>query len=259
MGGKLYYRELSRITIVTIKRPTAHNAMTCEMWRQLRDIGKSISKNSNTRVVIIRGAFNYFTSGSDIKEFQNLDVNELDEAFALMEEAISTFERLPIPTIACIKGSAMGAGLQLALGCDLRVAATNAKLGMPIGRLGITLGMPFARRLVDLIGPSRTKDLLFTGRVIKADEAFQLGMVNYLTEAKVEDFALRLAKTIANQSPASNRASKEAVAHCIARTDVPLRGRPYPYFVDAHEFREGVDAFIEKRAPNFRVIKGEMT
>jgi len=256
MDGKLYYRELSRITIVTIRRPAAHNAMTCEMWRQLRDIGKNISKNPKTRVVIIRGAFNYFTSGSDIKEFHRLEINELDEAFALMEEAISTFERLPVPTIACIKGAAMGAGLQLALGCDLRVAALNAKLGMPIGRLGITLGMPFARRLVDLIGPSRTKDLLFTGRVVKADEAYQLGMVNYLVESgKVEDYALRLAKTIANQSPASNRASKEAVAHCIARTDVPLRGRPYPYFVDAAEFKEGVDAFIEKREPNFRDIK----
>lgn len=251
--GKIFVRDFSRITVVTIRRPTAHNAMTSGMWQELKSIGRKIADNPNTRVVLLRGAFDYFTAGSDIKEFSRMSVEQVDETFALMEDAISTFERLPIPTVACIKGSAMGAGLQLALACDLRVAADNARLGMPIARLGITIGTPFAKRLVELIGPSRAKDMLFTGRILNVQEAVQLGMVNYKTPVgKVENFALRLAKTIANQSPASVRTSKEAVAQCCPQRDIPWRTRNNPYWIDAVDFREGVTAFIEKRVPDFR-------
>ncbi|MFZ3170429.1 MAG: enoyl-CoA hydratase-related protein [Carboxydocellales bacterium] len=253
LDGRIFVRDFSRITVVTIKRPVAHNAMTTRMWQELSNIGRKIAVNPNTRVVILRGAFDYFTAGSDIKEFSRMSIEQVDETFTLMEEAISTFEQLPIPTIACIKGSAMGAGLQLALACDLRVAAENAQLGMPIAKLGITIGTPFARRLVDLIGPSRTKDLLLTGRILSVQEAMQLGMVNYNTPmGKVENFALRLAKTVANQSPASTRNSKQAVAQCCAQRDSSWRVDSNPYWVDPKDFREGVTAFLEKRVPDFR-------
>lgn len=251
--GRIFIRDFSRITVVTIKRPTAHNAMTSEMWRELKSIGRKIADNPNTKVVLLRGAFDYFTAGSDIKEFSRMPIEQVDETFALMEEAISTFERLPIPTVACIKGSAMGAGLQLALACDLRVAADNVRLGMPIAKLGITIGTPFARRLVELIGPSRAKDMLLTGRILSVQEAVQLGLVNYNTPVgKVENFALRLAKTIANQSTASARTSKEAVAQCCPQQDIPWRTRNNPIWIDPKDFREGVTAFVEKRVPNFR-------
>lgn len=215
-----------------------------------------IAANPQTKVVLLRGAFEYFTAGSDLKEFSQMPIEQVDETFALMEEAISSFERLPIPTIGCVKGAAMGAGLELALACDLRVAADNARLGMPIARLGITIGTPFAKRLVDLIGQSRAKDLLFTGKALSAQEALEIGMVNYVTSlGKVESFALRLAKTIAHNSQASVRAAKEAVAQCLPQRDVPWRTRHEPYWVDSTDFNEGVNAFVEKRVPNFKKLR----
>lgn len=254
--GKIQLKDFSSITIITIRRPSAHNAMTTQMWHDLKALSKKIGTNPKTKAVILRGAFEYFTAGSDLKEFSQMPIEEVDETFTLMEEAISAFERLPIPTIACVKGAAMGAGLQLALACDLRVAAENARLGMPIARLGITIGTPFAKRLVDLIGPSRAKDLLFTGRSLTVKESLELGLINYVTSAKkVDSTALRLAKTIAYNSPASVRAAKEAVAQCLPQRDIPWRTRNDPYWIDTTDFSEGVSAFIEKRVPNFKKLR----
>lgn len=254
--GTIHVRDFSSITVVTIRRPEAHNAMTSRMWRELKNAGRQIGSNPRTRVVLVRGAFDFFTAGSDIKEFSQMSSDEVDEAFVHMEEAISTFERLPLATIAVVKGSAMGAGLQLALACDLKVMADNARVGMPIARLGITIGTSFAKRLVDLVGPSRAKDLLFTGRSLTAPEALDMGIVNYTAPARKVDYvALQLAKTISNNSPASVRASKEAVAQCCPYQEVPWRARNLPLWVDTIDFREGVDAFIEKRQPNFKRYK----
>ena len=254
--GRIHLKDFSSIAVVTIRRPQAHNAMTSKMWQELEHITQRILENPVTKVVLLRGAFEYFTAGSDLKEFSHMPVEEVDETFALMEKAISAIERLPIPTIACLKGAAMGAGLELALACDLRVAAENARLGMPIARLGITIGIPFARRLVDLIGPSRAKDLLLTGRHLSAQEAHDLGMVNYVTSlGKVENFALRLAKTISYNSQASVKTAKEAVSLCLPPRDAAWRDGAKPYWVDSGDFGEGVSAFIEKRVPRFKRLR----
>src|SRR5699024_4008304 len=129
-----------------------------------------------------------------------------------MEQTISLFENLPIPTIGVINGPAMGAGLELALACDLRIGSEKAKLGIPVGKLGITINNQFAQRLVSLIGTTLTQDLVYTGRILRAEEAHQLGMLNYVVkERKLDRYAIRMGNLVASQSPASLLAVKKSV------------------------------------------------
>ncbi|GAB7386863.1 enoyl-CoA hydratase-related protein [Bacillaceae bacterium] len=252
--GKITLQESAGLAIVTLHRSRYKNAMTANMWKELAQIGKKILQNPKTKVVILRGAGDQFTAGSDIKEFNRMTIAEANQAFALMEEAISTFEQLPIPTLGVICGHALGAGFELALACDLRIGTPSTKMGIPIGRLGITLSRKFTKRIVDLIGPSRTKDLVYTGRLLDAGECYRLGLINYLLAegANADRFSVALAKKIGEQSPASLRAVKEGVAYCRAAVDVPWKDEFFSGFVDPFDFPEGVRAFVEKRKPNFR-------
>lgn len=250
--GKITVQESAGLAIVTINRPDSRNALSSDMWRELSKIGKSIEKNNKTKVVLLRGAGPHFTAGSDIKEFYRMDIEEADHAFVLMEDAISIFENLMIPTIAAINGPSMGAGLELALACDLRIGSPQARMGIPIGRLGITLSQKFAHRLVNILGPSRTKDLIFTGRIYDAEEAFSLGLLNYLVpQQDFETFAIRLANKVSSQSMASLKAAKEAVAKCYPLVETSWSGRKFPIYVDPKDFPEGVASFVEKREPHF--------
>ncbi|SFE81825.1 enoyl-CoA hydratase/isomerase family protein [Alteribacillus iranensis] len=252
-NGKITLQESGGIAIVTIHRPEYKNAMTANMWKELAQIGKRIPKNQKTRVVILRGAEGLFTAGSDIKEFNRITIDEANEAFGYMEEAISAFEQIELPTIGVISGPAMGAGFELALACDLRVGTPHTKMGMPIGRLGITLSKPFVKRIVDLIGPSKMKDLVYTGRILTPEECEDWGLVNYLLteEDNPDSFAVSLANKIKEQSPASLFAVKESAAFANPRFDIPLKSK---FEKSAHpiDFPEGVRAFVEKRKPNFK-------
>lgn len=250
--AKIVWQETAGLAIVTIKRPWARNAMTPEMWKALADIGRKIEKNEKIKTVILRGDGNQFTVGSDIKAFHKMSIEEANEAFVVMEDAISSFEHLRIPTIAFLTGPAMGAGLELALSCDLRIGTPDALLGIPIGKLGITISQRFSQRLVNLIGPSRTKDLIFTGRAFKAEEAYGLGLLNYLVnEEEADAFLLELARTVSCASMNSLQAAKEAVARCVPYTEVAFGHRGYPQYIDPVDFPEGVAAFVEKREPRF--------
>lgn len=248
--AKITYQETASMAIITIHRPQLRNALTAHMWEQLAIISKKVFGNPKNKVLLLRGAGNQFTSGSDIKEFHTMTLDEAEEAFVTMENTISIFENLPIPTIGVINGPAMGAGLELALACDIRIGSDKSKMGIPVGGLGITLNNKFAHRLVNLIGPSRTKELVYTGRILNAEEAFQLGMLNYLVEEDILDReAIELGRLIASQSPASLIAIKQSVSECINSTPALWKGSTP--FVDHQDFPEGVAAFVEKRKPNF--------
>lgn len=251
--GKITLQESGGMAIITIHRPHLKNAMTKNMWRELTEIGKRIMKNPKNSVVILRGGKGQFTAGSDLKQFNHLTVEESEEAFRYMEEAISTIENIPLPTIGVINGPAMGAGFVLSLACDLRIGTKNTKMGMPIGRLGITLNQMFAKRIVDLIGKSRTLDLVYTNRILQAEECERLGLITYLleTDEDVNQHVLKIANTIKEQSPASLQAAKRSVAHCLPRVNVQWE-TGITSSVDPHDFPEGVRAFVEKRKPEFK-------
>jgi len=248
--AKITCQETGGFAIITIHRPRQRNALTTKMWEELANVAQKVAENPKNKVVILRGYGMQFTAGSDIQEFHKMSLEEAEEAFVKMETTISAFETLPLPTICVINGPAMGAGLELALACDLRIGSEKTKLGIPVGRLGITLNNKFAKRIVDFIGPSRTKDLVYTGRIIEAEEAYRLGMLNYLVHSEdMDHFAIRKGKLVAAQSPASVLAVKRSVANCIASTE-QLWGASTP-FVDPIDFPEGVAAFVEKRSPRF--------
>lgn len=248
--AKIIYQETAGLAIITINRPQLKNALTANMWEQLAKIALQTLENKKNKVLLIRGAGENFTAGSDIKEFNRISLEEAEQAFVQMEKTISTIENLPLPVIGIINGPAMGAGLELALACDIRVGSEKAKMGIPVGKLGITLNNKFAKRLVDLVGPSATKDFVFTGRMYKAEEAYKAGMLNYLVPEKdLTRFSIRLGKLVAGMSPASLLAVKHSVKECVDSAPVLWEGSTK--FVDPNDFPEGVRAFVEKRQPNF--------
>lgn len=249
--AKITLQETGGLAIITIHRPQKRNALTANMWDQLAQIGQQVLENPKNKVLLLRGAGEQFTAGSDLGEFHEMSLEEAENAFVLMEKAISTIEGLPLPTIGVINGPAMGAGLELALACDLRIGSDKARLGIPVGKLGITLNNKFAKRIVDLVGPSVTKELVYLGRILKADEAYSLGMLNYVVdEAELDRYAFKMGKLVASMSPASLLAVKKSVNECINSAPVLWNGSTP--FVDQHDFPEGVAAFVEKRAPQFK-------
>jgi enoyl-CoA hydratase len=249
--AKISYQEAGGIVIITIRRPQRRNALSQEMWQELKLLAEKSLLNKKNRVVILRGSGKEFTSGSDIKEFHEMSLEEAENAFVTMENTISFIENLPLPTIGVINGPAMGAGLELALACDLRIGSEHAKMGIPVGNLGITLNNKFTHRLVTLLGPSVTKELVYTGKIFTAEEAFEKGLLNLLVSSeKLNREAIELAKIISQQSPASLRAIKKSVAESI--NSVPELWKYSSTFVDPIDFPEGVAAFVEKRKPNFK-------
>jgi len=235
-----------------LNREQKKNALSRVFWSMLYDLVTVVQNTPRTEVLIVRGKGNAFTSGSDIDEFSRISAQEVDETFVMMEKAIAAVERLPIPTIASVSGIAMGAGFELALACDLRIGCEKTRMGMPVGRLGITLRHQFAERLVNVLGPSRTKDLVYTGRSYSGQEAYELGLLNYLVaDAELNNATIALAGLIQSQSSASLRAIKQSVADCMRKAEPSGSKRQFPYYVDSLDFAEGVSAFIEKRKPEF--------
>lgn len=248
--AKIIYQETAGLAIITIHRPQLKNALTANMWQQLAKIALQSTDNPKNKVLLLRGSGENFTAGSDIKEFHSISLEEAEEAFILMEKTISTIEQLPLPVIGVINGPAMGAGLELALACDIRIGSEKSRLGIPVGKLGITINNKFAKRLVDLVGPSATKDFVFTGRMYKAEEAFNAGLLNYLVPEKdLNRFAIRMGKLVAGMSPASILAIKRSVQECV--DSIPVLWNTSSTFVDPNDFPEGVRAFVEKRQPRF--------
>lgn len=235
------------VAVITLKRADKLNAISAAMWTEIARLTRSVSRSEHVRVIVFRGEGGNFSAGSDLKEMGIATLEEAEDIFHLAEETVAAIEESPLPTVACIPGYALGTGLLLALACDLRVASEEAKLGMPMARLGITLSEPFVKRLAALIGPSRTKDLVYTGRSISGEEAYRWG----LTDRKVPSGdstlgeCMNIARAARNQSRASLRAAKRWSGSGSGRVPAAYN------YVDPEEFPEGVRAFLDRRAPSF--------
>lgn len=243
--GTMRFQLAGPIGVITIDRPHQRNALTQPMWKTLALWTGELPEK--TKLLVIRGAGADFTAGSDIKEFSTLTVEGADAAFETMEQAIRAVENLSIPTIAAINGPAFGAGFILALACDLRIGTEHAKFGMPVGKLGITLQPPFIKRMMQCLGPSRTKDLVYTARSYNAAYAYELGILNYLVPSqKLDSEIISLARCMLLQSRASLLAVKRNVQLVLSGSLSRQEN-----WVDGRDFPEGVQAFNEKRPAHF--------
>jgi enoyl-CoA hydratase/carnithine racemase len=169
---------------VTIGRGERHNCLDVAAWQQLASAAGHIADDPGVRVVVVTGQGDSFCAGSDIREWVSASPSEVDASFTEMEHAVRAVESIPVPVVASIRGVAAGAGLQVALGCDLRIAADDARLGMPVARLGILTPPPFAQRLIDVVGRATAREMLLRNRLLPAEEAWQRGLITLVVPAR---------------------------------------------------------------------------
>ncbi|HEY2908184.1 MAG TPA: enoyl-CoA hydratase [Vicinamibacterales bacterium] len=245
------------LAILTFNRPAARNAMTWDMYTALVEACDRVDADDALRVLILRGAGGKaFVAGTDISQFQNFrDRQDGLRYEERLDAVLDRLERVKKPTIAQVEGVAAGGGCAIALSCDLRVATPESTFGVPIARtLGNCLSAATYCRLLDLLGPSRLKDLLFTGRLAGAAEAQAMGIVNRIASAEeIERVVRDLAAEIAANAPLTLRATKEIIRRLAAKRrlaageDADIVEMCYM----SADFREGVTAFMEKRRPRW--------
>jgi enoyl-CoA hydratase/carnithine racemase len=252
------FEAADRVAVLTFNRPEARNAMTWDMYQALVEACDAVDADAGIRVLVLRGAGGKaFVAGTDISQFQNFRNREDGIRYEeRLDAVLDRLERVRKPTIAEIQGVAAGGGCAIALTCDLRVATPESSFGMPIARtLGNCLSGASYGRLMDLLGPARVKDLLFTGRFVSAAEAQQMGIVNRIVPAEDLSRSVReLAAEIASNAPLTLLATKELNRRTAAKRrlgredDADIVEMCYT----SEDFREGVTAFLEKRKPVWR-------
>jgi len=255
--GALQLNRDTNVAILTLNRPSQRNAVNSAMWRALPGLLSRLADNRAVRVLIVRGAGGNFASGADISEFPTL-LRDRASALAygaLLSNATDALAGWPGPVIAEIEGYCIGAGLAIALACDLRIAASDARLGAPPAKLGLIYSLGDTRRLMDAVGPSTAKAMLFTAALHVAPEALRLGLVDEVHPAPALAAAVRAkAMTMASLSSGSIRHAKAllAILSTGAREETEeTRG----WFADAatgDDFAEGLAAYTARRAPAFR-------
>ncbi len=233
------------------------NALDVDTLTELRDRLRELGESREARVVILTGAGERaFIAGADIKYMSGLGVEEAQGWGALGHEAGRLLEVMPQPTIAAINGFALGGGCELALACDLRYAASTAKLGQPEINLGIIPGWGGTQRLARVAGAGVAKDLILTGRVVGADEALRLGLVNAVYEAgDLMEKTMETARLLASKSPMSLAVAKRAVNLSLSgdhAENLAAEGASFGELFASEDAKEGLTAFAEKREPNFK-------
>ena len=257
VGNELLYEVRDGIAYLTFNRPQARNALTFAMYEGLAEICAAANEDRSIRAMILTGAGEKaFAAGTDISQFRTFDSPEDALGYeARMDRVLGTLERCRVPTIAAIAGACTGGGAAIAACCDLRIGASNARFGFPVARtLGNCLSMSNYARLAALIGPARVKDIIFTARLIDAREAQAIGLLNEVVDdpAALMPRAEELARTIAGNAPLTLQATKEALRRLQARM---ASGEGEDLIVMCYmsrDFREGMDAFLNKRTPNWR-------
>jgi enoyl-CoA hydratase/carnithine racemase len=244
---------------IVLNRPERRNAMTRAMWRALPAIRAAIEARDDMLVALVEGEGAHFSAGADILEFDEVyrDAAATRDYGDAVQDGLKALMDLDRPTIAVIRGVAVGGGLGIALACDLRFCDADAHLAITPAKLGLVYGYAETRRLIELVGPSRAKDLLFTARRIETEEALAIGLIDRRIETALEETVLGYARGLAELSQASIRGGKRAVDAIAAGMRAETPG--FRALVEAAalgpDFAEGRAAFAAKRPAKF-VFRG---
>jgi enoyl-CoA hydratase/carnithine racemase len=256
VSQELLYEVNDGVGRITFNRPEARNALTFRMYERLAEILQQTENDTSLKALILTGAGEQaFAAGTDISEFKSF--SRAEDALnyeARMDRVLDALERSRVPTIAAIAGACTGGGAAIAVCCDIRIGASSTRFGMPIGRtLGNCLSMSNYARLVSLLGAGRVKDIIFTARLVSAAEAQAAGLLSEVLpdHAALQSRANELARTVAAQAPLTLRATKEALRRIKEKMTPPEDHDLILMCYMSRDFREGMDAFLHKRAPKW--------
>lgn len=253
MSQEILFQVKDGVGRITFNRPEARNAFTFRMYERLAEICKQAVADASAKVLVLTGADEKaFAAGTDISEFRKFSTaQDAMDYEARINGLLDAFERVPIPTIAAIAGACTGGGATIAACCDLRIGAANARFGVPIARtLGNCLSMANYVRLAALLGPARVKEMIFTARLIDSGEARAIGLLSEVLPdyTSLQSRADELARTVAAQAPLTLRVTKEALRQIKEKMTPEEDGNMILTCYMSRDFREGLDAFLNKRA-----------
>jgi len=242
------------VASITLNRPDKRNAMNTALLRALRATVDELDGRRDVRVIVVRGAGPAFCAGMDLREMEQRRGEADPEADVV--GVLRRLERARHPTIAMVHGDAFAGGCELALHCDLRVAAETARFAMPLARIGLVVPFVLGQKLIEVIGPAHTREVLFTGRPVDGVRAREIGMVHHVAPATdVERVTYALARTIADNAPLSLAGMKAVILRAadsrpaVPHDDLDALAREARRSADASEGRR---AMLEKRKPVFR-------
>jgi enoyl-CoA hydratase len=256
VSGDILYEINDGIGRITFNRPQARNAFTFQMYERLAEICAQAENDPSVKVLLLTGAGEKaFAAGTDISQFKDFSTAEHAlEYESRIERVLTTLENCRVPSIAAIAGVCTGGGFSIAGCCDLRIGAANARFGVPIGRtLGNCLSIANYARLAALLGPARVKDIIFTARLIEAEEACRIGLLGEVLPnyEALQSRATELARIVASQAPLTLQVTKEALRR-IKENMSPEDDRDMILkCYMSRDFREGMDAFLNKRPPKW--------
>jgi methylglutaconyl-CoA hydratase len=253
----LLEKQNDGIAIVTLNRPTAANALSKEMLLDLQNALNDVKNDREVRVVILTGAGEkVFCAGADLKERREMNEQSVIQAVRLIGATLNEVEALPQPVIAALQGSAFGGGLELALACDIRIGALEAKLGLTETSLAIIPGAGGTQRLPRLIGIGKAKELIFTAKPLSAVEAVSIGLLEYaVPRENVMEKALDLAVAMVKNAPLALVQAKVAINKGVETdlsTGLKIEELAYNALIPTEDRLEGLRAFAEKRPPQYK-------
>ena len=253
----IYREQDGAIATIVINRPERRNALDLSMWERLAALLDEVERDGDVRVAVIRGVNERaFAAGADITEFGavHADPQTSHDYNAKVHAAAHKVSRFAKPLVAMIQGPCIGGGCAIALGCDLRLADPSSRFGIPPANLGLVYSLHDTKLLVEAVGPSRGRELLYTGRIVDAAEAHAIGLVDRVIDAEAIAAETRaLCEAICASSQFSVRAAKQVVRMVLdgATDDTEDTLRLFDEAFQSEDFQEGMTAFMEKRKPKF--------